>query len=175
MDIIGVMIEYLIVNFATIGEDGVMISIGKDMKAGVLETINLNQNNKCSNKDSRDNSSINRDLRFNNINNGDNSNRDNPRFRNLKVNNKENHRLDNHNSNKDNHRFSNLRDSSSHHNNISLKCSNPNNRVPNLRASNAKGNRNTHSLKKNLKEEVKDIGSRMARGLKTLPSIISVG
>jgi len=92
MEIIGVMIEYLIVNFTRTGEDGIMIGIGKDMKPGVLETINLNQNNKCSNKDSRDNSSINRDLTFSNINNGknsskDNPSKDNPRFRNLRFSN----------------------------------------------------------------------------------------
>ena len=111
---LGISNEYLIVNFTRTGEDGIMIGIGKDMKAGVLETINLNQNNKCSNKDSRDNSSINRDLTFSNINNRDSSNKDNPRFRNLKVNNKDNLRFSSRKDNSKSLRFSN-------HNTLSLK------------------------------------------------------
>jgi len=101
------------------------------------------------------------DLTSRNMNNGKRSNKENPRFRNLKVNNKDN--LSNH-SNKGNQRFSNLRDSS-----------NPNNSTLNLGASNTRENHNTHSLKENLKEGMQDIKSRMTKSLEKLPSIISVG
>ena len=121
------------------------------------------------------NRNINRGLRFSNISNRDNSNRNNPRFRNLKVSNKNNPRLNNHNSNNINPRFSNPRDNNNHSNSINLKCSDPNNSILNLRASNTRGNHNTRSLKENLKEGMQNIESRMTRSLKTLPSIISVG
>ena len=82
----------------------------------------------------------------------------------LKLNNlRDNLRCSNHN-NKDNLRFNNLRDSS-----------NPNNSILNLRASNARGNHNTKSLKENLKERVQNIESRRTRSLKTLQFEISVG
>ena len=103
------------------------------------------------------------DLTSRNMNNGEGSNRDNPRFGNLKVNNKEDPRLNNHNSHNINLRFSNPRDS------------NPNNSVLNLRASDNRESHNTHSLKGNLKEGLQNIESRMTISLKTLPPIISVG
>jgi hypothetical protein len=83
------------------------------------------------------NSNINRGLRFSDISNRENSNKDNPRFRNLKVNNKDNLRFNNQDNNlrrefssrKDKSkdpRFSNHRDKSkdlrlSDHNILSLK------------------------------------------------------
>src|SRR4030042_5859103 len=112
------------------------------------------------------NSNINRGLRFSNISNRDNSNKDNPRFGNLKQNHKEHPRLNNHNSNNLNHRFSNPGESSP---------SNPNNSDLNPRASDPGESHNTHSLKENLKEGMQNIESRMTRSLKTLPSMISVG
>ena len=111
----------------------------------------------------RGNTNINRGLRFSTISNRDNSNRDNPRFGNLKVNNKGDPRLSNHNSNNIDRRFSNPRDSS-----------NPNNSVLNLRASDPGESHNTHSLKENLKGGIQNIESRMIRSLKTLLFIISV-
>jgi hypothetical protein len=120
------------------------------------------------------NSNINRGLRFSSIGNRDNSNKDNPRFGNLKVNNKENLRLNNHNSNKDNPRFSNHRDRSNPNNRDNInhrlsnpRDSNPNNSILNLRASSTREDHSTHSLKENLKEGMKSIESRMARSLKT--------
>ena len=91
------------------------------------------------------NRNINRGLRFSTISNRDNSNRDNPR-------------LDNHDSN-----------------NIDRRFSNPNNSVLNPRANDPGESHNTHSLKENLKEGIKNMESRMITGLKTLLPIISVG
>jgi hypothetical protein len=101
------------------------------------------------------NSNINRGLRFSTISNRDNSNRDNPRFGNLKGNHKEDPRLNSHN--------------------INLRFSNPNNSVLNLRASDPGESHNTHSPKESLEEGMKNIESRMTRSLKMVPSIISVG
>ena len=108
---------------------------------------------------------IHEDLTSRNMNNGDGSNKDNPRFRDLKANNKEDHRLNNHNPNNrdsNNHRFNNPRGS------------NPNNGILNLRASNIRKNHNPHILKGSLKEEVQNTESRMTRSLKTLLFMTSV-
>ena len=75
------------------------------------------------------NSNINRGLRFSDISNRDKSNKDNPRFGDLKINNKDNLRLKN-----------NLRREFSSHRDNSKD----------LRFS----NHNTHSLKENLKEGI---------------------
>jgi hypothetical protein len=100
---------------------------------------------------------IHEDLMFRNMNNGDGSNKDNPRFRNLKANNKEDLRLNSHNANNINRRFSNPRDTS-----------NPNSSVLNLRASGTREDHNPRSLKENPKEEIQDIESKITRSLKTL-------
>jgi hypothetical protein len=67
------------------------------------------------------------------------------------------------NSNKDNPGFRSLRDSR-----------NPGN-SSNLGTSNARRNRNTRSLKEDLKEGMQDREGRRTRSVKTLPSTISVG
>ena len=89
------------------------------------------------------------DLTSRNMNNGEGSNKDNPRFRNLKVNNRDN-----------------------------LRCSSQNNSLRRKFSGNRDSlrirNHNTHSLKKNLKEGMQSIESRMTRSFKMLPSIISV-
>jgi hypothetical protein len=90
------------------------------------------------------------DLTSRNMNNGKGSNKEDPR-------------LNNHNTNNINRRFSNPRGS------------NPNNSVLNLRASDTRKNHNPHSLQENLKEGMEDIESRIAKSLETFPSIISVG
>ncbi len=90
---------------------------------------------------------MNRGLRFRNISNI-NSNKN--KFRNLKVN------------NQDNLRFNS-------------DSSNPNSSILTLRASNTRGNRNTNSLKENLKQGRQNIESRMTKGSEELSSIIFVG
>jgi len=95
-----------------------------------------------------------------------NSNKTRPKFRNLKVKNKENLRLSNHNSNKTNRRTSNVRNNISNHNNINQRFSNPrgnsnrNNSILNHGGSNRRGNHNTNSLKKNLREGMLNIESK---------------
>jgi hypothetical protein len=101
------------------------------------------------------------DLTSRNMNNGEGSNRDNPRSGNLKVSHKENLRLDSPNSNNLDHRFSNPRNG------------NPNNSLLNLGASNTREDHSAHSLKENLKDGMQSIESRMTGSLKTLSSIIS--
>ena len=76
------------------------------------------------------------DLTSRNMNNGEESNRDNPRDSNPN------------NRDSNNPRFSNPRGS------------NPNNSILNLRASNTKEDHNPHILKENLKEGMQDIESR---------------
>ena len=100
-------------------------------------------------------SNITRALRFSNISNGD-SNKDNPRFGNPKVNNKENLTLNNHKRH-----------------NIHYRFSNGNHSIFNPRVSNTRKNHNTHNLEENLKEEMKSIESRMIRSLETSPSILA--
>jgi hypothetical protein len=103
------------------------------------------------------NSNINRGLRF-----SDNSNKGNPRFRNLKVNNKDNLRFNSQNNsprrkfsdNRDNLRFNNQ------NNNLRRKFSSRKDKSKNLRFSNHRdkskdlrlSDHNTLSLKENLKE-----------------------
>jgi hypothetical protein len=104
---------------------------------------------------------------FSDISNRDKSNKDKPRFRNLKIknrnklrfskvsntdkSNKDNPWFKNRNSNI-NHRLSNLRDRS-----------NPNNSILDPRTSNTRRNHNTSSLKENLKEGMQDMESRRTR------------
>jgi predicted RNase H-like nuclease (RuvC/YqgF family) len=87
------------------------------------------------------------------MSNGDNNNKENPRFRNPKVNNKNNLRFSNQN------------------NSLRRKYSSREDKNKNLRLS----NHNIHSLKENLKEGMKSIESRLTKSLEKLLSIISVG
>jgi hypothetical protein len=105
---------------------------------------------------------IHEDLMSRNMNNGGWSNKDNLRFGNLKIDNEENLRLDNHNNNI-NPRFRDPRDES-----------NPNSSIFNLRASNTRKSHNTHGLKENLKEGMKSIESRIMISLKTVLSLLSI-
>ncbi len=91
------------------------------------------------------------DLTSRNMNNGKGSNKEDPR-------------LNNHNSNNINRRFSNPRDNS-----------HPSNSVLNLRASNTREARTPHILKENLKEGMQGIENRMTRSLKTWFPRLSVG
>ncbi len=89
----------------------------------------------------------NRGLRFSDISNSDKSYKD-ARFRNLRVNSKDNLKLNNRNSNNINHRFGN-----------------PSNSIFNLRASSTRENHSTHSLMESLKEGRENIESRITRSL----------
>jgi hypothetical protein len=160
----GTMNGFLTDDFNKTGRAGMIIDIGKGEGLGASTTINLDRNHRDRNSDIKGNSNINRGLRFSNISNRYNGNKNPLRFGNPKVNNKDNLTLNSHNSNNINRRFSNPGDTS-----------NPNNSILNLRASNTREDQNTHSLKENLKEGSQSIESRMTRSLKTLPSIISVG
>lgn len=113
---LGISNEYLIVNCTRIGEDGITIDIGKNRKLGVSVVTSLSHSHKGNNKDSKGNNNTNRGPKSSSINNGGSNNRGNPRFKNLKVNNKDNLRPSNLNNsnNKDN-----LKPSS--HNTLSLK------------------------------------------------------
>jgi hypothetical protein len=157
---------FLTDDFIRTGRAGMIIVIGKGEGLGASTIINLDRNNRDRNSDIKGNSNINRGLRFSNISNRYNGNKNPPRFGNPKVNNKDNLRLSSHNSNSNNinRRFSNPRDSS-----------NPNNSILNPKASNTREDQNTHSLKKNLKGGSQSIESKVTRSLKTLPSIISAG
>jgi hypothetical protein len=79
------------------------------------------------------------DLTSRNMNNGEESNKDNPRFRNLKVNNRDNLRFNNQDNNLG-REFSNRKD----------KSKDP--RFDNRRENQRFSNRNTLSLKENVKE-----------------------
>jgi hypothetical protein len=104
---------------------------------------------------------------------GKKSNRENPRLRNLKVNDRDNLRFSSQNNNprrrfsgnSDNLRFNNQ------DNNLRRKFSSRKDKSKDLRFR----NHNSHSLKKNLKGGMRGIESRMTRTLKMLPSIIAVG
>jgi hypothetical protein len=88
------------------------------------------------------------------MSNGDNNNKENPRFRNPKVN----------SNNKNNLRFSNQKNNSPRR-----KFSSRKDKSKNLRFS----NHNIHSLKENLKEGMKSIESRMTRSLRALQDTLS--
>jgi hypothetical protein len=150
MGIGGTTNGFLINIFNKTGEAGIVIDIGREKENGTSKNINPLHHNRNRNWDGKDRLNMDGDLTSRNMNNGEGSNRDNPRFGNLKVNHKEDPRLNNHSSN-------------------------PNNSVLNLRASDTREDNNTHSLKGNLKEGMQNIESRMTRSLKTLPSLISVG
>jgi biopolymer transport protein ExbB/TolQ len=97
---------------------------------------------------------IHEDLTFRNMNNGNSNSRDNLEFNNLNNSNSRDNLRFNSQNNSPRRKFSSRKDKSKDH---------------------RFRNHNTHSLKKNLKERMQSIESRMTRSLKTLPSIISVG
>jgi hypothetical protein len=153
---------FLTDDFNRTGRAGMIIDIGKGERPGASRAINLDRNRRDGNSGMKGNSNINRGLRFSTTSNRDNSNSDNPRFGNLKGNHKEDPRLNNRNGNNINRRFNNPRDSR-----------NPSNSVLNLRASAPGESHNTHSLRENLEEGMKNIESRTTRSLKMLSSVIS--
>jgi len=93
------------------------------------------------------------DLKSRNMNNGEESNKDNPRFRNLKV------------SNNVNHRFNSLRDNLSNRNNKgNLRFNNHNSNNVNHRFNSLRDNPSNHNgLKENLKEGRKNIESSITK------------
>ncbi len=104
---------------------------------------------------------------FSDISNRDKGNKNKPRFRNLKIKNRnklrhskvskrdkgnKDHPWHKNRNNNINRRLSSLRDSS-----------NRNNSIPDLRTNKSMGNHNTSSLKVNLKEGMQDMESRRTR------------
>lgn len=61
--------EYLTIKFNRTGEAGKRIGIGKNSKLGASRAINLAHNARDRNSDNKDNSNINRGLRFRNNSN----------------------------------------------------------------------------------------------------------
>ena len=119
---------FLTNDFNRTGRAGKMIDVGKCGELGASRTINLEHNNRDRNQDNKGNSNINRGLRFSNISNRDNSNKDNPRFRNQ--------------DNNLRRKFSSKRD------NLRRKFSSRKDKSKDLMLS----NHNTLGLKENLKE-----------------------
>jgi hypothetical protein len=98
MGITGATNEYRTINFRRIGVDGIKIDIGKNKRPGMFGVITLNQDHRCRNKGVKENKNIARDQRFSSISSRDSSNKDNLRFRNLKVNSRDNLKSSNHNT-----------------------------------------------------------------------------
>ncbi len=68
---------FLTNDFNRTGRAGKIIDVGKDEELrGASRAINLDQNTRDRNKDNNGNSNITRGLRFSNISNGDNNNKD---------------------------------------------------------------------------------------------------
>jgi hypothetical protein len=94
MGITGATNEYPTINFRRIGEGGIKIDVGRDKKKpGVFGVISLHQGHSYKNKGVKENRNIDTDQRFSSI-----SSRDNLRFTNLNVNNRDNPRVSNHNT-----------------------------------------------------------------------------
>ena len=135
-DIIGTMNGFLTNDFNRTGRAGIIIDIGKGKEPGASRVITLDRNNRGRNLDSNGRRNIKEDQRFSDISNRW-SNKNIPRFTNLKV----NHTI--------NPRFSNL-----------MGNSNPDNSILNLRASNTRWNQSTSSTKEGLKEKIQNTRSR---------------
>lgn len=90
MGIGGTTNGFLINIFNKIGEAGKVIDIGKDKENGTSRDINPLYHNRDKNLGGRGSMNMDGDLTSRNMNNGEGSNKDNPRFRHLKIDNEEN-------------------------------------------------------------------------------------
>ena len=104
MGIDGTTGGFLMNIFNKIGEAGIVIDTGKEKENGTSKNINPLDQSKNRNGGSKDRWNMDGDLTSRNMNSGKGSNKDNPRVGNLKVNNEESLRLNNHRSNSINHR-----------------------------------------------------------------------
>lgn len=80
-------------DFNRTGRAGVIPDIGKGREPGASRAINLVRNDRCRNSGIKGKSNINGGPRFSDISNGYKSNKDTPRFKNLEVNNRDDHRF----------------------------------------------------------------------------------
>ena len=86
----GTMNGFLTNDVDRTGRGGIIIDIGKGKEPGASRAINLNRNNRDRNSDIKGKSNTNRGLRFSDTSNRCKNNKNNARFRNLKVKNNRN-------------------------------------------------------------------------------------